>query len=390
MKISSIKINGYKNLIDCEYEMENFNVLIGANNSGKSNFLEIFSFLNILLTGSEDVKERLLNRGEMIKGKILSYCSNYDSNYISVELEFTEKVKKCVYKYVYDIEIYVSSKSEKYGKITKEIFKYKKISASGPMITVFERNDNAIKMKGQKIQEIDGSESIVSLISKIKDIKNNLDFSIQRGIECIFMICKTPILYSSPDIIRESIKNQSQVMKNGRIVSLALIDEIDKIIKSDKGLYFKEILEDVLAIKDIEVMNIGQNLKNLTLEFQDYQEISVSELSDGTLIAVNMITYLLSNNYPVIAIEELENSIHPKLLKKMIRLIKNNFNHIQIIITTHSPVLLNMVQVNEVSVISNNLCRAANIVQIKDNKELIKKLSSPFSDFGDIFYLIEE
>lgn len=61
MKINSIEVNGYKNLIDCKYVLEDFNVLIGSNNSGKSNMLEIFSFLNVLLTGSEELKERLLN-----------------------------------------------------------------------------------------------------------------------------------------------------------------------------------------------------------------------------------------------------------------------------------------------------------------------------------------
>jgi len=147
---------------------------------------------------------------------------------------------------------------------------------------------------------------------------------------------------------------------------------------------------DVLKINSISVINIAQDLKNLTFTFENKQKSDINELSDGTLIVLNIVTYLVSNKYPIIAIEELENSIHPKLLKKMINLIKNDFYNIQLIITTHSPVLLNMVKINEVSIISNKECGEAFIEQVKNKKELIKKLSGPFSSFSDIFLYTEE
>lgn len=391
MKIVSIKINGYKNLINCEYTLEDFNVLIGANNSGKSNLLEVFSFLNVLLTGSEDLKERLLSKGELDNDKIVSHCKNFKEKAISIEIEFNEEVNGELYRYSYFIEVVVGSHDFDTGYVNKEIFKYKKISSTGPMSTAFDRENTIVRrVKGPKIQKIDGSEALVSLISKIRDIKESFDKPIQIGIDNIFLLCKTPVLYSAPDVIRESIKKQNYVIKNGRIVSLALIEEIDKILKSEKAQYYREILNDVLNINNINVINIAQDLKSLVFKFNDEQENDINELSDGTLIVLNIVTYLVSNKYPIIAIEELENSIHPKLLKKMINLIKNDFYNIQVIITTHSPVLLNMVKVDEVSIISNRECGQATIEQVKNKKELIKKLSGPFSSFSDIFLYTEE
>lgn len=391
MKISNIKINGYKNLINCEYVLEDFNVLIGANNSGKSNLLEVFSFLNVILTGSEDLKERLLNKGELDNDKILSHCKNFKDKSISLEIEFNEYICDELYKYSYFIEIMTGNNVSDNGYVNKEIFKYKKMSSTGPMATAFERENTIVrKVKGPKIQKIDGSEALVSLISKIKDIKDSFDKPIQKGIDDIFLLCKTPVLYSSPDAIRESVKKQSSVIKNGRIVSLALIEEIDKILKSEKAQYYIEVLEDVLNISGVMINNIAPDLKSLIFIFKNEQKIDINELSDGTLIVVNMLTYLVSNKYPIIAIEELENSIHPKLLKKMINLIKNDFYDIQTIITTHSPILLNMVKVDEVSIITNKECGQAFIEQVKNKKELIKKLSGPFSSFSDIFLYTEE
>ena len=57
----------------------------------------------------------------------------------------------------------------------------------------------------------------------------------------------------------------------------------------------------------------------------------------------------------------------------------------QIILTAHSPVLLNMVQLDAVSIITNINC-AAQITRIKDKKDLVKQLSGTFSSFGNIFF----
>ncbi|MYE55123.1 MAG: AAA family ATPase [Chloroflexi bacterium] len=46
--LESIGIKGFKSIRDVEVELRDINVLIGANGSGKSNFLEVFSFLQAI------------------------------------------------------------------------------------------------------------------------------------------------------------------------------------------------------------------------------------------------------------------------------------------------------------------------------------------------------
>ena len=41
-----IEIKGYKSIKDARIELRPINILIGANGSGKSNFLSFFEFLN--------------------------------------------------------------------------------------------------------------------------------------------------------------------------------------------------------------------------------------------------------------------------------------------------------------------------------------------------------
>lgn len=45
MAIKKIKIANFKSFKDVEVELGRFNVLIGANASGKSNFVQVFKFL---------------------------------------------------------------------------------------------------------------------------------------------------------------------------------------------------------------------------------------------------------------------------------------------------------------------------------------------------------
>ena len=49
--LESISIKGFKSIRDVDVKLRDINVLIGANGSGKSNFLEVFSFLQATLSG---------------------------------------------------------------------------------------------------------------------------------------------------------------------------------------------------------------------------------------------------------------------------------------------------------------------------------------------------
>lgn len=404
MKITSIKVKGYKNLLDCTYNMANFNVLIGANNSGKSNLLEIFSFLDDIISGSDDIKENIFS-GNSDKGKISSDYKSFlqDSN-ISLELEFQDDIGEDSFKYIYYLEIKTIELFHKNkGHIIKEFLKYKNVRKTGSMITVFERSDTTVDiLKNGKISKIDNTESLLTLVSKISDIRESLEHEAQIGISDVFIIAKTPVIYSSVNEIRDTFsfekRESKSVIKNGRIATIDILNKIEQILDSDEKQYFEEILADILKlsikIKAIEISSNMPVIKYITVKYinddgslSNYEN-NIDQLSDGTLIVLNILTCLVSNKFPVLAIEELENCIHPKLLRKLIEIINREFSHIQLIITTHSPVLINMVKLENVSYIINKNYEGAKIEAVKNRKDLVKELTGPFSNFSDIFDLL--
>ena len=51
MLIKKIKVSNFKSFGEQEIEFSDLNVIVGANGSGKSNFINIFKFLKSIYTG---------------------------------------------------------------------------------------------------------------------------------------------------------------------------------------------------------------------------------------------------------------------------------------------------------------------------------------------------
>ena len=59
MKLKQIRVDGYKNLVNCEVNLGDFNVLVGPNNSGKSNLLEAVQILWPLCFSDEKLRKQI-------------------------------------------------------------------------------------------------------------------------------------------------------------------------------------------------------------------------------------------------------------------------------------------------------------------------------------------
>jgi predicted ATPase len=124
----------------------------------------------------------------------------------------------------------------------------------------------------------------------------------------------------------------------------SVLKEIER--QSDRDF---ERISDILATivpntKQVEVKKHG---KNLSLEFtQEWGErkrlkFEGFSMSDGTLRAIGMLAAVFQRPVPsLIAVEEPEATIHPGALESVLDLLRHASKHMQVVITTHSPELL--------------------------------------------------
>jgi hypothetical protein len=78
----------------------------------------------------------------------------------------------------------------------------------------------------------------------------------------------------------------------------------------------------------------------------------LSQLSDGTRRVIRAITALLFDKRSLMLMEQPEDSIHPGLLRKMIDVFRSYSGRSQIVFTTHSPQVLDILDPEEILLVS--------------------------------------
>ena len=124
----------------------------------------------------------------------------------------------------------------------------------------------------------------------------------------------------------------------------SVLKEIERQSKDD----FQRIA-DVLAtiVPNTKSVHVKKHGKNLSLEFtQEWGEkkrlnFEGFSMSDGTLRAIGLLAAVFQRPVPsLIAIEEPEATIHPGALESVLDLLCHASRQMQVVVTTHSPELL--------------------------------------------------
>ncbi len=124
----------------------------------------------------------------------------------------------------------------------------------------------------------------------------------------------------------------------------SVLKEIERQSKED----FQRI-SDVLAtiVPNTKRVHVKKHGKSLSLEFtQEWGEKKRLNfegfcMSDGTLRAIGLLAAVFQRPVPsLIAVEEPEATIHPGALESVLDLLRHAAKHMQVVITTHSPELL--------------------------------------------------
>ena len=186
-----------------------------------------------------------------------------------------------------------------------------------------------------------------------------------------------------------------------RVSSFDLSLVLDRI--REEGKYytlFKESLCDILELKDIF---FDVKLKTSPSKSRGNKETSkrirlflikrkgddysfIEEYSDGTLIVAAILEALFSKEErgPVLCLEELENCLHPAATEKLLRFLQDHSDKWQVLITTHSPYLLNGVKPEDVNVSVVGESGATHFEKVKNSKQLRDYLNKNLFSFGEL------
>lgn len=400
MAISKIRVTNFKSFKELEVELGKFNVLIGANASGKSNFIQIFRFL-------KDVISFGLDNAISIQGGI-KYLRNINigpSEVFSVDvvsdLEFLlpsmreeeDRIGIKTYKAVYGFAM-----KFKRGRSGFEIIK-DKLTYKCRFIRL-EKQRKKIKEK-EKLRE---GEIIFSYVNGKLKIDLNKPAEVPIEVDDIFpaflreeklppktLLLENPFFlwYMVPlKVVLEDISiynfdprlpkkaspitGKAELEEDGSNLSIILKNIIK--YKNKKRKLFN-LIKDLLPFVDsLDVKKLEDNSLLFRLRekyFKKKQYLLAPFVSDGTINITALIIALYFEKKPLTIIEEPEKNIHPYLISKVVDMMKDASQEKQIIVTTHNPEIVKHADLESILLISRDK-EGFSTISKPANKEEVK------------------
>ncbi|MBC7128882.1 MAG: AAA family ATPase [Thermoplasmatales archaeon] len=412
MFIKKIKVTNFKSFNDLEVKLGKFNVLIGANASGKSNFIQIFKFLkdienwglddaislqggikylrNLKLRNSKNLSIKCVygydkneggsieTRGKRIKSYEIIYefalgfkKKGYGFEIVKDELHhkfkfFEEKKGRIEKEEIGEGEVIISCVD---GKINISLDKPEEIHIKEDDIPLLQIFDFFIEKRGLPPKSL-------LLQSPLLDLFSNLSLSRSPGFSNLF---KKNFIYDfDPKLSKEAIPitGKNDLEENGRNLSLILKNILEEKIKRKKII---NLVKDILPfISDLDVERFAG--KSLLFKLQetyfteDY--LPAYLISDGTINITALILALYFEKKPLAIIEEPERNIHPSLLAKIIDMMKDASGNKQIIVTTHNPQIVKYAGLENILLVSRDKEGFSTISRPADKDEVKKFLKN--------------
>lgn len=333
--ISHIKLSGYKSIKDMDLDLNSLNVFIGPNGSGKSNFISFFQMLDFYLNNEEGLSEFVGRNGG---AHTLLRFGSAETKTIEAELTFVTKTGSN--KYEVELGSAIGDKL---------FFKDERVNFSSNKYTTVSRT---IPL---------GSGGSQSRLLQISETDPEYQQKNLKTIRTIKSIMKKWSFYQFHNTTKDayirgaSHKNDSSYIRSdgGNLAAfLYMLRERFPQIYASIIDVTKQIAPyiDRISIEE-EYASSYVRLKWTEKAGEGYS-FDASQMSDGTLRALALVTLLLQpHKPPMICIDEPELGLHPEAILILGDLIKMASESTQIIISTQSTKLIDCFEPEDIIVV---------------------------------------
>jgi predicted ATPase len=362
-----------------EVELGNFNVVIGANASGKSNFVQIFKFLrDIVNEGLEDAIsyqggiEYLRNISLGKKGEIYLevdlppyFLLPFTKGEKGIKLIRVEGTSKYVLAIDFEKSAYyiknelLSYKGKFFFRVLKETKKEDLKGENAKVawqeypegeITLTRNREGITSISIEPEQLPIKSDDLIPpfLLEELRRIPKDkllfeesglsLSLSARLSFLYLFRLGDIAIYDFDPKLSKKAIPiaGKRELEEDGNNLALVL----KKILASKKNreqfLYLMRNLLPFINKMDVERLADKWLLVKLQESYNE-QSLPATLISDGTINLAALIIALYFEKKPLVIIEEPERNIHPHLISKVVEMMKEASENKQIIVTTHNP-----------------------------------------------------
>lgn len=338
-------------------------ILIGPNESGKSNVLDVLSFVRDAVM--QGLPAAITHRGGIDSVRRRSHGRPFD---VHVELELTLGSVPARYAFVI-----TGDRLEEY-KVKSEMADI--LDDEGTC--QFSRNGNNWSGPEGLAPYMDEQSLVLTALGGTRQFKPLVDFLSGITVYSIF-----------PDTLRvpqrfDSARSMKRHGENWVSVLRELVKDEDA--KNDLVAGLNKLTGD---IEDVRVTSAAGHLiaefKQQVKSQKGKRWFDAAQQSDGTLRVAGLLTALLQTpSLPVVGIEEPELTVHPGTLPMLYEYLKQTSEVSQIIVTTHSPIILDVVDLqNDIILVVNRIDGKTDVKRVTDAQ--LDPVRKSLLRLGDLF-----
>jgi predicted ATPase len=326
--VKRVTIRNYKSIGQCSVELGRLSILVGRNGSGKSNFLDALRFMLEGLQTSLDHAIKARGGIDVVRRRSTGHPRNF---YISVEIDLPSSTVA-----TYSFE--VGSKPRGGYVVKRE--RLKVLNANGDVAAKFDVAEGNLQ-----------HSTVTDMPPAVAERLYLVTASGRREfLESYNALMAMGFYNLNPEQMKDvQSPDAGELLRRdgSNIASVVARLEADKPELKDRIRdYLAAIVPDVAdfrrtAIGHKETLEFRQKVKSSEHPWK-FNAIS---MSDGTLRSLGIVVaamQLVNRTNPVylVGIEEPESALHPAAAAALMDSLREAAQHTQVIITTHSPELL--------------------------------------------------
>jgi predicted ATPase len=342
MKILELHVQGFRSLKDVTWKPGDLNVVIGPNGSGKSNLLRMLELISISAQGRLGKHVRSL-------GGIEPLLWDGEAAAIIVGLG-TSRLSPAHDRINYDVSLVRIGQTSGF-RIERELLgTYVQVEqGSGSQQNLFVRDATRAAIFDENRQAFNVPEAYVREEETLTGLLND-PFTNNKFIPPYCQQLRAWSVYQYLDTSSDAPIRQASVARFEKRVDpdgQNLINVLHTLYTGDRE--FKREINDAMTaafgddFEELVFPPAADQRIQLRVRWKSLsREQSAADLSDGTLRFLFLLTVLASPDpAPLIAIDEPETGLHPSMLPIIGEYAVDAAQRSQVILTTHSPQLLN-------------------------------------------------
>lgn len=396
MSLKRIGVTNFKSFEELEVELSKFNVLIGANASGKSNFVQIFQFLREIANfglknavsmqgGVEYLRNINIGASENLSLKVVS-----DKEFKFLGIQTKEgllgiKIFETTYEFAlkfrrrglgFEIAKDNLTQKCKFVRLERPKKKIEEKEEIGQGEIILSRANGKVKIDLHKPEQISIEEDDIYPPFLREDklfpstlLLENPFFFMPR----LYRIFSDISIYDfDPKLPKKAtpITGKAELEEDGNNLSIILKNITESREKRRKLFDFVKDLLPFIGNLDVEKFADKSLLFKLQEIYFANQYLPASLISDGTINITALIVALYFEEKLLTIIEEPERNIHPYLISKVVNMMKDASQKKQIIVTTHNPEIVKYAGTDNILLVSRDEKGFSTVSRPIDKKEV--------------------